>query len=197
MPHYEYRTGEVITAHTHARSDSIAEAHAPESDINRSKGEAGPDREVSLPIGRNHSVVGVFSWRLSQIPHLAAFLGAERVVWLAPGLRAGWRAGRLDAIAGWGHRPTADRARAFAAGHGLPYLALEDGFLRSLTLASRAAPPLSLAVDDLGIYYDASGPSRLEAVLNDDAAFREADLTRADAALAAIHRHGLSKYNHG
>ena len=150
-----------------------------------------------MRIGRSHRAIGVFSRRLSQIPYLAAFLGVDRVVWLPPGLPAGWRAGRLAAIAGWGHRPTADRARAFAADRGLAYLALEDGFLRSLELASRAAPPLSLAVDDLGIYYDASRPSRLEAMLNDAGAVSGADLARADEAMAAIHRHGLSKYNHG
>jgi capsular polysaccharide export protein len=144
--------------------------------------------------------IGVFSRRLSQIPHLAAFLGSDRVVWLPPGLRAGWRArwphGGLDAIAGWGHRPTADQARAWAARCGLPYLAVEDGFLRSLAPGADS-PPLSLVVDDLGIYYDASRPSRLEAMLNDSASFGEAELTRADAAMAAIHRLGLSKYNHG
>jgi capsular polysaccharide export protein len=150
-----------------------------------------------MKIGRNHRAVGVFSRRLSRIPHLAAFLGADRVIWLPPLLPAGWRAGGLDAIAGWGHRPTADRARVFAADHGLAYLALEDGFVRPLALASRAAWPLSLIVDDLGIYYDASRPSRLEAMLNDDGAFRELDLTRAGEVLAAIHRHGLFKYNHG
>ncbi|MBE9552422.1 MAG: capsular polysaccharide biosynthesis protein [Proteobacteria bacterium] len=150
-----------------------------------------------MGISRSHMVIGVFSRRLSQVPYLAAFLGADRVVWLPSGLPAGWRAGRLAAIAGWGHRPTADRARAFAADQGLPYLALEDGFLRSLELASRAAPPLSLAVDDIGIYYDASRPSRLEVMLNDVGAISKADLTRADEAMAAIHRHGLSKYNHG
>ena len=151
---------------------------------------------------RSHRTIGVFSRRLSRIPNLAAFLGADRVVWLGPPLPARWRTDGLDAIAGWGHRPTADRARAFAAGHGLPYLALEDGFIRSLALSSRAAPPLSLVADDLGIYYDASRPSRLEEMLNDPGGvgatdLTRADLARADMAMAAIRLHGLSKYNHG
>ena len=149
-----------------------------------------------MGVCRSHRVIGVFSRRLSQIPHLAALLGADRVVRLGPLSPAAWRAGGLDAIAGWGHRPTADRARAFAAARGLPYLALEDGFLRSLALASRKAPPLSLTVDDLGIYYDATRPSRLEAMLNDGGAISGTDLAQAEAAMAAIHRHGLSKYNH-
>lgn len=150
-----------------------------------------------MRVGYGHRRVGVFSRPLAQIPHLPSFLAAERVVWLAPGLRAGWRACGLDAIAGWGHRPTADRTRTFASRHGLPYLALEDGFLRSLALGGRSAPPLSLVLDDLGIYYDASRPSRLEVMLNATDAIPEADLARAGEAMAAIRGLRLSKYNHG
>ncbi|MFW5741272.1 MAG: capsular polysaccharide biosynthesis protein, partial [Myxococcota bacterium] len=46
----------------------------------------------------------------------------------------------------------------------LAYVALEDGFVRSVGLGADA-PPLSLVIDDRGIYYDARGPSRLEAML--------------------------------
>lgn len=145
--------------------------------------------------------IGAFSHRLAGMPNLAAFLGAGRVVWLPPGLRPAWRAhrpyGGLDAIAGWGHRPTGDGARAWAARCKLPYLAVEDGFLRSLDLGGVGTPPLSLVLDDLGIYYDASCPSRLEALLNSPAGSGEDDLARADAAMTAIRRLRLSKYNHG
>ena len=40
-------------------------------------------------------------------------------------------------VAGWGHKPTADKARDYAAKHNLPYIALEDGFLRSLDLGCK------------------------------------------------------------
>jgi capsular polysaccharide export protein len=39
------------------------------------------------------------------------------------------------------------------------YVLLEDGFLRSV---ARDAPSLSLLVDDIGCYYDATAPSRME-----------------------------------
>ncbi|MEN8807144.1 MAG: hypothetical protein ABF291_06690, partial [Desulfobacterales bacterium] len=48
---------------------------------------------------------------------------------------------------------------------GLPYLALEDGFLRSVLPGTKGDPPLSVVVDDVGIYYDATLPSRLEILL--------------------------------
>ena len=47
----------------------------------------------------------------------------------------------------------------------LPYLALEDGFLRSIGLGETGAASLSLIVDDIGVYYDATRPSRLERLI--------------------------------
>ena len=101
----------------------------------------------------------------------------------------------MRAIAGWGQRATAQRARALAQRHQLPFLALEDGFLRSVGLGVSGAAPLSLVVDDLGIYYDATAPSRLEALI---AGLVPNDAMQAQArrALELVRRHRLSKYNH-
>lgn len=109
-----------------------------------------------------------------------------------PGMRV---PAQVRAIAGWGCRPSTARARALAARHGLPLIALEDGFLRSVALGVAGAQPLSLVVDDLGIYYDATTPSRLEALIANLAPDEE---KQADArrALDLIRRHKLSKYNH-
>lgn len=73
----------------------------------------------------------------------------------------------LHAIAGWGWRSTARWPRAYAARRSLPYLAVEDGFLRSYAPGWRA-PSLSLVADFAGIYYAADGGSELEALLNSD-----------------------------
>lgn len=67
-------------------------------------------------------------------------------------------------VIAWGRKPSATRALAFAGRHGLGLLRLEDGLLRSVGLGSQE-PPLSIVVDDLGIYYDAQAPSRLEALI--------------------------------
>ncbi|WP_434968552.1 capsular polysaccharide biosynthesis protein [Neisseria musculi] len=73
---------------------------------------------------------------------------------------------------------------------------LEDGFLRSLGLGVEGWPPFSMVADDLGIYYDTTRPSRLEALIL--AADQMPSETLADAPKAAelIVAHGLSKYNH-
>ena len=72
-------------------------------------------------------------------------------------------------------------------------LRVEDGFLRSRGLGAELTPPLSLVADDLGIYYDPTRHSRLEALiaapLPPGAAARAAALR--DGLIAA----GLSKYN--
>ena len=56
----------------------------------------------------------------------------------------------------WGRRA------APIARRDLKVLRIEDGFLRSSGLGADLVRPLSLIIDDLGIYYDASAPSRLE-----------------------------------
>src|SRR5690606_19685525 len=61
-----------------------------------------------------------------------------------------------------------------------PVLRMEDGFIRSRGLGSDFFGALSVSLDDLGVYYDATAPSRLE-VLLETAAFPEARLARAAA----------------
>ncbi|MDR1656929.1 MAG: capsular polysaccharide biosynthesis protein, partial [Deltaproteobacteria bacterium] len=98
-------------------------------------------------------------------------------------------------VIGWGHKPTANKARRYALAHRLPYLALEDGFLRSLDLGCRGTQPLSMVVDHSGIYYDAGAPSDLENLLNSEGWETPELLESAQLALNDIKRFHLSKYN--
>lgn len=100
-----------------------------------------------------------------------------------------------EAVAGWGHKPTARRAREIARRAGLPYVAFEDGFLRSLRPGT-AEPPSSLVMDRSGIYYDSSQPSDLETLL-ETASFAEDELRRARDLQSLIASSRLSKYNAG
>jgi len=72
---------------------------------------------------------------------------------------------------------------------------VEDGFLRSRGLGANLVPPLSLVLDDLGIYYDPSRESRLEWLINRAETLRPAERDRARALIARITGLGLSKYN--
>jgi capsule polysaccharide export protein KpsC/LpsZ len=109
-------------------------------------------------------------------------------------VRRSWPFGfGMDAIAGWGHKPTSLRARKLARKSGLPYLAFEDGFLRSV-FPGNGELPLSLVLDRTGIYYDARLPSDLEAYIcrRNIAAV---DLAQARDAMSLLRNRRLSKYN--
>lgn len=129
-----------------------------------------------------------------RVPHLAAFLPEAREI--AMPLTGIWPdspfLGTFDAVAGWRRR----RSRAVAAQAGVPYIAMEDGFLRSFDLGVAGAPPLSLVVDKTGMYYDASAPSDLENILN-VGDITEAERQRAAIALDWLRAEKLSKYNKG
>ncbi|PMR70740.1 capsular polysaccharide biosynthesis protein [Halomonas heilongjiangensis] len=136
-------------------------------------------------------IAGYTSRGIDRLTTLPAFLPEfSRIVAIGPG-----RPGTLDAVLGWGSKPTARRARRLARRRGLPYVALEDGFLRSLGLGVTGFQPHSLVVDSRGIYYDASRPSDLECLIR-DADFSTAELARARHCMALLARHRLSKYNH-
>ncbi|MCT9114960.1 capsular polysaccharide biosynthesis protein [Cupriavidus gilardii] len=135
--------------------------------------------------------VGVLSRGLARIAHLSSFVEAE--VTRVRGF--GMRVARLDAVAGWGRRAPAESARAYARKNGIDrYLCLEDGFLRSTGLGVAGAPPLSIVVDELGIYYDASTISQLEEIIQ-RAGQSEVLLANARKAIDLIRRNKLSKYN--
>ena len=72
---------------------------------------------------------------------------------------------------------------------------VEDGLLRSRGLGAALVPPLSLVLDDLGIYYDPTVESRLERLIAARARLRPDQQTRAEALIAAMVKAGLSKYN--
>lgn len=121
-------------------------------------------------------------------PHLATLLGAplrfRPIVWPREDVRA---------IVGWGLKGVFARDAAWAQRAGLPYLALEDGFLRSVRPANGDAA-LSVSVDPVGVYYDAHRPSKLEQdIVLPRTATQHA---RAERLIAAWRGGRLSKYNH-
>ena len=137
-----------------------------------------------------NAAIGILSRGMLRLPFLAEWMGSE----VKPVTLATPSAG-LSTIAGWGCRPSTRKALAYAKRHNLPYLAIEDGFLRSHGTGDKF-PPLSLVVDDAGIYYDCTGPSALENLLNSDADLLDGIAADVARAKALILQHRLSKYNH-
>ncbi len=73
-------------------------------------------------------------------------------------------------------------------------LHVEDGFIRSVGLGSDLIRPLSIVLDEHGIYFDATRPSDLEHLLS-TREFTNEDITRAKAVRTFIFEHGITKYN--
>lgn len=145
-----------------------------------------------------NKMIHVFSSGISKIQNLEIFLQDEikkygeltfHGAWESPKAQSG------DLVIGWGHKKTAEKARVFAHKHALPYLALEDGFLRSLRLGVEGEQPLSLSFDRTGAYYDAGSASDLEAMLNNTGWCTGTVLEEACAAIARFKFYDLSKYN--
>ncbi|MBL4800154.1 MAG: capsular polysaccharide biosynthesis protein [Oleispira sp.] len=76
------------------------------------------------------------------------------------------------------------------------FLQIEDGFLRSSGLGADLIEPMSWVIDDLGIYYDVSRPSRLEEILQ-TTDFTDDILVRAGHFREELITAGVTKYNLG
>ncbi|SMB85462.1 capsular polysaccharide export protein [Pasteurella testudinis DSM 23072] len=132
----------------------------------------------------------IFSHGILAIPHLNSFLPDIEIQ-----AKRFYSSSPVQQVIGWGLRPSTKKARHYAEKNNLPYIALEDGFLRSLGLGVEGYPPFSLVYDDLGIYYATEKPSRLEQLIL-DADLDKDLLAQAETALGLICRYQLSKYNH-
>lgn len=111
-------------------------------------------------------------------------------------VRLGKPAGPEDSIGVWGRSPTAPRGEAVAGWTGAPVVRVEDAFLRSVRPGrDGGGPPLGLLIDDLGVHFDASVPSRLERILATDPLDDGAILARARDGIERLKAAHLSKYN--
>lgn len=99
---------------------------------------------------------------------------------------------RDGAILAWAARLAPETERAAT----MPVWRVEDGFIRSIGLGVNFAPAASLAVDPIGMHYDATRPSRLEGMLA-GTVFSPDLLARAAALRAEIARRNITKYNVG
>jgi capsular polysaccharide export protein len=98
-----------------------------------------------------------------------------------------------DKVLAWGRRPSAIRAGEYARRHALGIMHIEDGFLRSVGLGT-SDPPLSIVLDDRGLYLDAARASRLESLIARP--LDGAQRARARALITAWRCGKVSKYNH-
>lgn len=128
---------------------------------------------------------GFSRWKRSFIKDFLAFPQVELSFkqWFKPN--------KDQAIVAWGKKA------ALLKQQGFQYVwTVEDGFLRSLGLGAKLIRPFSLVFDDIGIYYDATRPSRLEHLLN-QVQLNTEQQQRIQHLLQKIIQNKLTKYNVG
>jgi capsular polysaccharide export protein len=121
------------------------------------------DRE---PVANTLSVAEIavaLSPGILGIKNLASMLGLKQV--LSP------RAARklalpADVILAWGRKDTADVAIEYASRRSLPVWFLEDGWIRTASERAHSRRCYSILLDEDGVYYDSTKPSKIENYLN-------------------------------
>ena len=125
--------------------------------------------------------------------------------WVAAGMRPWKRKPVQDVFGGVKpvrflrrNAPASDgKLMRWASADGPDGTLVEDGFVRSRGLGADVIAPLSLVLDDVGIYYDSTRPSKLENLINQSGSLSEAERNRAAALITRITDARLSKYNLG
>lgn len=144
------------------------------------------------PVASERQQIAILSsgiWQLRDA--IRQITQLEPVRWMPP-----LRVPEFGCVAGWGLKRTARRARTLARRNEVGFLALEDGFIRSVQPGADS-PPISLVLDRSGVHYDATGRSDLEALITASAAnFDEKRRARSLAGIQLLRRLSISKYNH-
>jgi len=90
----------------------------------------------------------------------------------------------------WGTKKIPDNLKE------LPLTVIEDGFIRSRGLGAEFNFPLSWVFDDIGIYFDARSPSKLENILNGHK-FSDKEISETKELIAFLRKNKITKYNIG
>ncbi len=131
------------------------------------------------------------SWRLLLENNISPFFKDIDIQPIIPVLN-----NKADGYIGWGNKKTGLASEKLAKKYNKPFFKLEDGFLRSLGPRHISKQSLSLIIDDIGIYYDSTRPSKLENLILDDNSFNDEIINRATKTIKFITNNQLSKYNH-
>lgn len=102
------------------------------------------------PVRSSPTTAITLSNTVARLPGLSAFLVCPIV-----GRNQALPGSREQVVLAWGRKPSAVKAEDFAIRHHLPHWRLEDGLLLSVGLGNQDSP-LSLVIDDQGVYYDSN-----------------------------------------
>ncbi|PMH45933.1 hypothetical protein BCU68_09055 [Vibrio sp. 10N.286.49.B3] len=99
-------------------------------------------------------------------------------------------------ILGFGRSPTGIAAKNHALNYNGDYILVEYGFISSMNLPSDKKFNFSLILDDIGIFYDTTSPSRIESILNSSQEILSIDkIVHAKRMIDKIVDNNITKYN--
>lgn len=126
--------------------------------------------QQQIPIASpKRKVIIATSAGVRRIAYIDRFLNVDAV--LSPNEVR--REDDIQAVVVWGRKETAQAGISYAKDIKVPVLYLEDGWVRSASKSAHSRRLYSILIDDLGVYYDATQPSKIERLLNlDNAAFQ-------------------------
>ena len=101
---------------------------------------------------------------------------------------------KSESFGGWGRKPSYFRAKRYAEKCKTKSICLEDGFIRSLGLGKEGYQPLSLIIDQSGVYFDATQASDLEKLII-NTSLSQQELMKVQALIQKILDGQITKYN--
>ena len=150
------------------------------------------EKQMERPTGKRVIAAGFSLWKRGFIPEFFG-PGFAKTIFTTPCSLKEFPYEEGDIVALWGRKHEEEATNVPAD---VPVWRIEDGFLRSVGLGAELRRPSSLVLDKSGIYYDSTGPSDLEAFLNNHV-FDADDLRRGAELGEAILAARVSKYNVG
>ena len=134
---------------------------------------------------QSSAALGMRLWKRHNV---ARFLGKVRFMSEFNRAEAG------EKLVVWAGRESPDLVQK-CTDAGVDLVRMEDGFIRSKGLGAELVPAASLVLDDLGIYYDPTGPSRLEMLIGSSVDLPDFAIKRAANLRALVVAKDVSKYN--
>lgn len=131
---------------------------------------------------------------IKDVPYLRQFLCSNKLNYICNIFYFSRNTTKESKVIVWGQKSIISKiAKKIVNLLNLKLVTLEDGFLRSIKFGSEE-PPLSILIDDVGIYYDPSKQSKLEELIKEP--LYEKQTIRAQNLIDLWKEKKVSKYNH-
>jgi len=132
-------------------------------------------------------------WKWQRVKQMFAQMSKQRLFFFSQKTAIKAAVDRGGDLVAWASRIDETLEKACAQ-KGVKLHRLEDGFIRSVGLGTNFHLPMSLIIDDLGIYYNPGSESRLEHILQNHQ-FDDSLLARTKRLIKTIVEKQITKYN--